>query len=85
MPRSRSPSPSLSHFFAIEVVRIGQSALLSIQSDSSSLSADCRRYRCLVSRTSRSLDPEIALCGLMRSVGSSCLVQFSHWSPRALS
>ena len=28
---------------------------------------------------------EIADLGSMRSVGSSCLVQLSHWSPRALS
>ena len=78
MPRSCNPSPSFSHLRAIEVVRIGQSVLASIQAAMSPFSADWRRYRCLVSRTSRSVLPEIALRGLIRSVGSSCLVQFSH-------
>ncbi len=31
MPRSCRPSPSFSHFLAMEVVRIGQSVLESIQ------------------------------------------------------
>ena len=43
MPRSCSPSPSFSHFFAIEVVSTGQLVLPSIQASSSSFMADWRR------------------------------------------
>ena len=62
IPRSCKPSPSCSHFFAIEVVSIGQSSLVSIQSLNWSRICDLRRYRCLVSRTSRSVEPEMR-CG----------------------
>ena len=60
-------------------------AEMQIQASSRSFMADWHRYRCLVSRTSRSVEPDTAERGSIRSVGSSCLVQFSHWSPRALS
>ncbi len=43
MPRSCNPSPSVSHFLAIDVVRIGQSVLLSIQAARSAFSCDWRR------------------------------------------
>ena len=46
---------------------------------------DWRRKRWRVSRTSRSVAPEMAERGAIRSTGSSWMVQFSHWSPRAFS
>ena len=38
----------------------------------------CLKYKCFVSLISKSLDPEIVETGSIRSVGSNCLVQFSH-------
>ena len=43
-----------------------------------SASFDWSRKTCLLSRTSRSVEPEIAERGSIRSVGSSCFPQFSH-------
>ena len=43
MPRSRSPSPSLSHFLAIEVVSSGQSVFVAIHALRRSRIADCIR------------------------------------------
>jgi len=84
MPRSCKPSSS--HLSAIEVTSSGHWPFLpSIHSRSRSENRLWRRNRCLESRISMSSEPEIAERGLIRSAGSSTRVQFSHWSPRALS
>ena len=67
-----------------ELTSSGQSFWLSIHASTLSASTGSFRNRCLVSRTSRLLLPEIAERASLRSVGSSSRVQFSHWSPRAL-
>ena len=69
----------------MEVVSTGQSDLVSIHALSAPRMTDWRRNRWRVSRTSRSVAPEMAERGAIRSTGSSWMVQFSHWSPRAFS
>ena len=61
----RSCRPSVSHLRAIDRVSAGHtSACASIHAATSSASFDCSRKRCFVSRTSRSVLPEMADRGL---------------------
>lgn len=83
---ARSCRPSVSHLRAMDEDSCGHSSsCVATQASTSCWSLNCSRNRCLVSRTSSSVEPLIAERGCRRSVGSSTRVQFSHWSPRALS